>query len=315
MLHNNIRKHHQAFTLVEILVVIAIIALLAAILFPAFARARENARKSACMSNLKQISLAFHQYNTDNDSRFPQAWDLLPGANPGTNGAFPGCQPARGCLQTPTTLSVTAIYEPVVWPAKIEPYLKNRQVFSCPSARRIASSPCQDVATNRDKPLVWESGDPVVGTAINTWFLGASQVAYGYNAIYLGGGQFAGQLSVQHTKSPSAANCWTCGVPALESTLREPSQTILLTENTAVNQGFDGSPAFANIDSPFDPEGDFWCKADGTNDTYDGFAPRHNGGMNVAFTDGHVKWMRKEIAVYKGTDVWNGTDAKFLWDR
>ena len=68
------RKRSQklaAYTLVELLIVIAIIALLAAILFPAFARARENARRSSCQSNLKQISLAATQYIQDYDERFP----------------------------------------------------------------------------------------------------------------------------------------------------------------------------------------------------------------------------------------------------
>src|SRR5437016_2058632 len=117
------REPRTAFTLIEFLVVIAIIGILSAILFPVFARVRENARKTACLSNLKQLGLGFQQYTADYDSRLPQAWDLAPGAVAGSG----TCNPPSACVATTQTT------DPVVWPAKIEPYVKTRQVFNCPS--------------------------------------------------------------------------------------------------------------------------------------------------------------------------------------
>ena len=73
MVHNTTRR--PGFTLIELLVVIAIISLLAAILFPVFARAREQARKATCLSNLKQVGVAVAMYAQDYDGGYPNTGD------------------------------------------------------------------------------------------------------------------------------------------------------------------------------------------------------------------------------------------------
>ena len=68
-------ERRKGFTLIELLVVIAIIAILAAILFPVFQKVRENARRTACLSNTKQIALAVIQYSQDYDEKCPGGID------------------------------------------------------------------------------------------------------------------------------------------------------------------------------------------------------------------------------------------------
>ncbi len=102
------RRGRRGFTLIELLVVIAIIAILAAILFPVFARARENARKSTCQSNLKQLALGVLQYAQDYDEMLPMNYND----------------------DTP------AVWRH--WHERTAPYLKNTGVLTCPSQPSLA---------------------------------------------------------------------------------------------------------------------------------------------------------------------------------
>ncbi len=106
----------NGFTLIELLVVIAIIAILAAILFPVFARARENARRTSCLSNLKQIGLGVMQYLQDNDERYPMVY-----AN---NHNTPG----DGIRYIASSPAYT------FWQQMIFPYVKSHQLFFCPNS-------------------------------------------------------------------------------------------------------------------------------------------------------------------------------------
>jgi prepilin-type N-terminal cleavage/methylation domain-containing protein/prepilin-type processing-associated H-X9-DG protein len=112
--------NRQAFTLIELLVVIAIIAILAAILFPVFARARENARRASCMSNLKQIGLGWLQYAQDYDEKLPPL--MTCSSDPADSGPSGSCVAPR-----------VYWYSVKGTPGLLDPYVKSYQVFACPS--------------------------------------------------------------------------------------------------------------------------------------------------------------------------------------
>lgn len=105
------------FTLIELLVVISIIAILAAILFPVFARARENARRSSCMSNLKQMGLGVMMYVQDYDEMYPPA--NLTTAQPSPDGPNIHGYWLGGLW---------------FWQQIIYPYTKSSQIYRCPSS-------------------------------------------------------------------------------------------------------------------------------------------------------------------------------------
>jgi prepilin-type N-terminal cleavage/methylation domain-containing protein/prepilin-type processing-associated H-X9-DG protein len=111
-------QEKKGFTLIELLVVIAIIAILAAILFPVFARARENARRASCQSNLKQIGLGVFQYTQDYDEKFPLHFANNDSTSTGfDHDATTGTDPGKDAG----------------WAMLIQPYLKSTQIFQCPS--------------------------------------------------------------------------------------------------------------------------------------------------------------------------------------
>jgi prepilin-type N-terminal cleavage/methylation domain-containing protein/prepilin-type processing-associated H-X9-DG protein len=105
MPHTTNAGKRTGFTLIELLVVIAIIAILAAILFPVFARARENARRASCQSNLKQIGLGINMYAQDYDEKTPNYY------------LYYSSSPA----------------DLVYWQDLIQPYARSTQLMVCPS--------------------------------------------------------------------------------------------------------------------------------------------------------------------------------------
>jgi len=230
--HKNAERN--GFTLIELLVVITIISILAAILFPVFARARENARKAACMSNLKQIGLGMMMYIQDFDETFPVSWQ--------------------------SWVSTDQMY----WYQIIDPYIKNKQVFVCPTAGQIVKN---------DGTVQFSGG---YGYNISgTWREGASGPK----------GNGFGYRNQGAWYTPSGTG------PVKLSEVDEPSNTIQITDPASFGYGNNGLIAVGYVnDKKYMPVlhgGKVGPFADGESAT----APPLEGGGNYLFADGHVKWM------------------------
>lgn len=233
----------RAFTLIELLVVIAIIAILASILFPVFAQAREKARQTACLSNMKQIGLAFMQYVQDYDEMFPHTF-------------------AQAETQSPRDTKYNSGRS---WPLSIFPYVKNKQVFDCPT------SP-DEISDVFPEGLVKWSGAPLGPDGNRIRYDG--NYAYNYDGIGYG------------------SNTNT-GYDNLLSNLKEPAQTYMVVDGGDFSITY-GTDSWGALLSELDLNlncGDTGAESDPfwTNGYTKEAALRHSGRANVAFADGHVK--------------------------
>lgn len=221
-LQNSRRK---AFTLIELLVVIAIIAILAAILFPVFARARENARRTSCMSNLKQMGLAAMQYVQDYDEFYPRTLiantQLPPDGDFWNNGYW-------------------------YWPQILYPYHKSTQVFYCPSSVEPSTSP----------------------------------------------------PTTRHYGANTAIIVYTSSLPATSlAAIITPASTYMMTDSGAlrIDRSYTRFLESNNYYLPGAGSAGNPCNTTIANAKADCENGRHFDGVNVAFADGHVKWLKSSV--------------------
>jgi len=228
----------SGFTLIELLVVIAIIAILAAILFPVFARARENARRTSCLSNLKQMGLAVMQYIQDYDEKYPYALTVIP-----TDANTPG-----GVWFTNRW----------AWNQVLYPYHKSIQVNVCPNG---------DARYSRN-PL---------------------QGHYGANLSLMPDGQGT-TPPVAMSQVQASANTYMLMDAGVYS-MAAWAQAVTATSTS--NQYLPGAGDV----------GTTVCSAADSYQNSDCQKGRHFGGVNMAFADGHAKWLRSSVVVQEAKKV------------
>ncbi len=300
-------KNRSAFTLIELLVVIAIIAILAAILFPAFARARENARKASCMSNMKQMGLASAQYVQDYDEK------LYPHRTGGdsssvTNNPFVATAPA-GTITGGAT-------QRVFWISLLQPYIKSTQVFACPSNPNSwvgydpAGTKCGDGGATKDSTTGAFKASGCEGLSYG------GENSYGHNDTWLSPQKLAGVATP----------------PVSDASVTRPAKTIMITDSTYYGVGPDlanesgllknigGGNVACTSSKDCDDLGlangygaqyvHYWRNIGNGKGNYAGFSgnsnawpttfgqaeqdaltSRHMGFINCQFVDGHVKAM------------------------
>lgn len=280
------RRAATGFTLIELLVVIAIIAILAAVLFPVFASAREKARQTACASNMKQLGLAFVQYQQDFDETNP----------PGSNWYGQG----NG------------------WAGQLYPYVQSLAVFVCPSD---ATSVTPVVSYGYNNNIVTPTGPSAPVAYPISKYAATSKTILLFEVANCGattatppfsisGPQFTSTGDVRTTGSPTRPyDGWSPaghGVGNVQWELNgynaNPSGSAPLLQYAM------GMPIFASTTPTVVP---------GFTSYFTGQFGRHQDGATYVFADGHAKWL-KPSQVTAGTNnntttTCGGTNQSTYW--
>ncbi len=280
----------KAFTLIELLVVIAIIAILAAILFPVFAQAKTAAKKSAALSNQKQITTGMFLYSGDYDDVYARNDDCVPysSINTSLNTAANNGSAGQGC----TPNGSTGFYNRVnhfSWHKWVMPYIKSVDLFWHPVKGKVNMTDGFGCIGG-----YWEKcGQIFASFSLNTAVTGALNTY---------------DQSVGASTQRIFRNSWTGGT---QTALNTPAQTALFLESSNPYTGIHPhgvlNSEYTNNAVTVYPA---VLREHLINDLYDGNANDGTmngaklvearlgaGGMNIGFADGHAKFMSASALV------------------
>ena len=262
----NTATTRRGFTLIELLVVITIIGLLATLLFPVFAKVRENGRRTACLSNERQIGLAIFQYAADNNERFPVQGDIP---------AYAGDRWVSQCL----------------------PYFKNVGLLRCPDDTTTGYSPLDPANLRLHLPVCYYPDS----YGLNSNLLSA--VAAGKTGVNLSELSAPSQTTLLFEVVHDAAAVVSQGAPTLDGAAEGNGNGPCGGVGTEDPPTYPCGGTDALNPVPLYATGNIGGRV--LNSDRES-VPRHEGGANYLACDGHGVWLRPEAVSGGGSQPAGG---------